>query len=209
MRVPRPSASWCWLLVGLLSACGSDATTSSYVNPTFVAVDPVEFTQRVPCAEPQADAGVAGLQSYAAVLLKLVPNKAGEVSYKPIATSPITSCRAGLRFLVPATTNAIYEEFYAAELIGFSEPADRVPGASGNPAAAAAALRGRAQWIGSCGQGRIDSDAPGDAGRVEYPLKGGNIDADGGTIDALYGPKRAFPGRTVTLRGCGLDELSE
>jgi hypothetical protein len=208
MRVPRPSASWCWLIVGLLPACGSDTTVSSYVNPTFVAVDPVEFTQRVACAEPEADAAAASLQSYAAVLLKLVP-KAGKVTYKPVATSPITSCRAGVRFQVPATTNAIYEEFYAAELIGFADPVEEVQAVSGNAAAAAAALRGQAQWIGSCGQGRIDSAAPGDAGRVEYPLKGGNIDADGGTIDALYGPKRAFPGRTVTLRGCGLDELSE
>jgi hypothetical protein len=200
MRVSRSFAPWCWLFVGTLTACGSGGTSTGFSNPTFVAIDPGEFTLRIPCATA-TDAGADALQSYSATLLAVTTTRSGVAKYRALATSPVTSCRAGVRFAIQVDPATVYRTRYAADLMGFAVPPEEL----GSLPEGQAALQEQARWLGSCGRGRIDTDAPGDAGRLEYPLVSGSIDSDAGVLDAVYGPKYAVEGRTVTLGGCALD----
>jgi hypothetical protein len=191
-----------WLSSAALVGCGSTGTGSSFVSPTYLRIDPSELTVAVPC-EDQADAG-DGLRSYAVVLERAHMFQSKPTTYDPVVVSPPTSCRQAVRFEVRIDSDVPYEAFYAAEVIGFAEPASDVPvDSKAKPSELAQTLRAAGAWVGSCSKGEVDV-AAGDGGLVEFtpgiPMAG----KDGGFEDAYWGPQQPVDGRTVTLRGCAL-----
>jgi hypothetical protein len=207
-RVPASIRPLGALVCLFLASCSTGSESSSFVNPTYVRVDPAQFTARVECAAAGTDAGTNSLSSYVATLVRVEYDEAERKTHfvTSLRSTP-TPCSRAVNFDVSKQRVTEGRSFrgYSASLWGYVEPADEVPAppTSDDSAEELGQPLGEPSWAGSCGLGEVDT-GPGDAGVLEFELDAGILQSDSEFAREFYGPQRPVGSRTVTLRGCAL-----
>jgi hypothetical protein len=113
------------LALSLGVACGSSGSAGARVNPTYVEVDPAEFTTEVPCAPSDG-----GLRWYVATLIDVTPDENGEPLGFRLPSSPPTECARSVFFsgvVSSGRTQGVPHRAhrYTAEIEGYTQAALR------------------------------------------------------------------------------------
>jgi hypothetical protein len=205
-RIPAPIRSFGALLCLCSSSCSTSSESSGFVNPTYVRVDPEEFTVRVECNASEGDAGSGALSSYVATLLRVEFDEADRKTHLVASLrSRPTSCAQAVSFDVSDqdVTKGRFFRGYAAALWGYTQPAADVPTPRPSDEAPLDQPLGEPRWEGTCGQGEVET-GPGDAGVLNFTLDAGILQSESEFASQFYGPQLPVGSRTVTLRGCAL-----
>lgn len=186
----------CLVALGLGAACGSSGSGASRVNPTYVEIDPAEFTSEVPCSTSGGR-----LRWYVATLIDVTPDDEGRPLGFRLPSSPPAPCSQSVYFAGVVAAGLTHPGHqYVAEIEGYAEATLR-PKHEGSRVMMSGGRSIEPQWIGSCG-GHSNGLSP-----LLGVDAGGPNAADAGPPTYGGGPVTPMTGRTVRIRGCELDAL--